>query len=118
MKERRLLSIVLALILLNLLVAPAFAAGNTITSEGVTIIFETATDEELEEAAEAIHQEQQRRLKTRIVLSTNEIKLAKGAKATIGAVVEDIPDDQKASAFSIKVLTPSVKLILKLGTIP
>ena len=64
--------------------------------EGVYLSFDSATDEELEDAIKKIRAEQRARLKTKIVLNESNIAIAKGKSAKLTAEVIDIPDDQKA----------------------
>ena len=83
---KRLVAIITILMLL--LSSVSYATGFTFSlpaseeeesSEGgVWLDFSTATDEELEEAIAKIQAEQRSRMKTKVVIETKEIRLAKG----------------------------------------
>lgn len=73
------------------------SSGN---GEGIYLSFDTATDEELEEAIQKIKAEQRARLKTKIVLSEESITIAKGKTVKLTAEVVDVPEDLKASRIT------------------
>lgn len=57
------------------------------------------TDDQLAEAAESIKGEQKARIKTKIVLSVNDVMLAKGKSQKITAEIVDLPEGEKAPKF-------------------
>ena len=93
---KKILALVLALVLVSGLLSSAFAAGNP----DVVVSFDSATDEELEEAIRKIQAEQRARLKTKIVFSEDAVTVIKGKSVRLTAEVTDIPEGQKASKIA------------------
>ena len=70
------------------------------TGDGVYLSFDTATDEELEEAINKIKKEQRARLKTSISFDNYELTISKGKNAKITAEVIEVPEGVSAGKIT------------------
>ena len=81
------------------------------SGDGVWISFDTATDEELEEAIDKIKAEQRARLKTKIVLSKTSLKVGKGKTEKLEVSVEGLPEDVTAGKITAVTSDKSVATV-------
>ena len=95
MKTKKVLSLLLALVLLASMTAGIAEGADKV----ITINLATATDEELSEAAAQISAEQKARLKTTIKLDPAEVTVLQGSTQKVTATVDGLADGVTAGNF-------------------
>lgn len=84
---------------------------NVNSGNGVWINFDTATDEELEEALQKIKAEQRARIKTKIVLDKTSLTLKKGETGKISVTIEGLPEGVKAGKITAATSDKAVAIV-------
>ena len=79
---------------------PAVSEPSVTSGNGVWLDFTTASDEDLEEALSKIKAEQRSRLKTKIVLGSKKLSLAKGKTEKLDVSVQDLPEGVTAGKIT------------------
>lgn len=79
-----------------LLCMPSLSLAEQVRTGIITVDLTTVSDEELQQAMDEIRAEQQRRVKTSILLDAEEMIVQKGKKATLKGKVQDLQNGIKA----------------------